>query len=64
LRVLDPRDAAKSDRLDIVNSSRDGVWRCHTQFNCTAVCPKGIDLTDSIGFFKRGLLLRAGDLDA
>jgi len=64
LRVLDPRDTAKSERLDVVNNSRDGVWRCHTQFNCVAVCHKGIDLTDSIGFFKRNLLLRAGDLDA
>lgn len=63
LRVLDPRDAAKSERLDVVNSSRDGVWRCHTQFNCTAVCPKGIDLTASISFFKRRLLLKNGEFD-
>jgi succinate dehydrogenase/fumarate reductase-like Fe-S protein len=62
--VLDPRDSAKSERLDVVNSSREGVWRCHTQFNCVTVCPKGIDLTASIGFFKRNLLLRNGDLDA
>ena len=33
-----------------------GVWRCHTQFNCVAACPKGIPLTDSIVRLKRALL--------
>lgn len=64
LRVLDPRDTAKSERLEVVNCSRDGVWRCHTQFNCVTVCPKGIDLTASIGFFKRNLLFKDRGLDA
>jgi succinate dehydrogenase/fumarate reductase-like Fe-S protein len=32
------------------------VWRCHTQFNCVAACPKGINLTDSIMKMKRSLL--------
>lgn len=57
LRILDPRDKAAGARLDIVNDERAGVWRCHTQFNCTAVCPKGITLTDSIVRLKR-LMLR------
>ena len=39
-----------------------GVWRCHTQFNCTAVCPKGITLTDSIVRLKR-LMLRPGAIE-
>jgi succinate dehydrogenase / fumarate reductase iron-sulfur subunit len=56
LRVLDPRDAAGADRLKILDQSSDGVWRCHTQFNCTAVCPRKIDLTDSIVRVKRALL--------
>jgi succinate dehydrogenase / fumarate reductase, iron-sulfur subunit len=56
LRLLDPRDAAEQERLKILDQSLDGVWRCHTQFNCTAVCPRGIDLTDSIVRIKRALL--------
>lgn len=56
LRVMDPRDNATSERLKVVDEERGGVWRCHTQFNCTAACPKGIDLTDSILRFKRAML--------
>lgn len=56
LRVLDPRDGARAERLAVLDNAREGVWRCHTQMNCTTVCPKGIDLTASIGHFKRSLL--------
>lgn len=56
LRLLDPRDAGGQDRVKILDRQADGVWRCHTQFNCTAVCPRGIDLTDSIVRIKRALL--------
>jgi len=55
LRLMDPRDDATDDRLVTLNGERDGVWRCHTQFNCTAACPKRIDLTDTISRLKRGL---------
>jgi len=53
LRIRDPRDLAGRERLKILNDEWSGVWRCHTQFNCTAVCPKKIDLTGSIGRIKR-----------
>ena len=56
LRLMDPRDAAKRQRLEILNEEYSGIWRCHTQFNCTAVCPKGIPLTDSIVRLKRAML--------
>jgi succinate dehydrogenase iron-sulfur subunit len=56
LRLVDPRDRAVRTRLDVLNQERAGVWRCHTQFNCTAVCPKGITLTDSITRLKRAML--------
>lgn len=56
LRWLDPRDAAGEERRRVLDRDLDGVWRCHTQFNCTAVCPRGIDLTDSIVRIKRALL--------
>ncbi len=56
LRLLDPRDAASAERLRVLDQESTGVWRCHTQFNCAAVCPRGINLTDSIGRVKRALL--------
>ena len=56
LRLMDPRDRAVRERLDVLNQERSGIWRCHTQFNCTAVCPRGITLTDSITRLKRALL--------
>src|SRR5487761_544534 len=58
LRNLDSRDAAHAERAQALDDAHAGVWRCHTQYNCGAVCPKGIDLTDSIGFFKRAFSRR------
>jgi succinate dehydrogenase/fumarate reductase iron-sulfur protein len=55
LRLLDPRDGNIDDRLAVINDET-GVWRCHTQFNCVAACPKNINLTDSIMKMKRALL--------
>lgn len=56
LRLLDPRDEMVKERLAIIDDSRAGVWRCHTQFNCVAACPKKINLTDSIMRLKRAML--------
>lgn len=56
LRVRDPRDSAGEERLRILGDEWSGVWRCHSQFNCTAACPKKIDLTDSIARLKRAML--------
>ena len=55
LRLLDPRDGNVDDRVNALNDET-GVWRCHTQFNCVAACPKNINLTDSIMKMKRSLL--------
>ena len=48
----DPRDDARGDRLKIVGNET-GVWRCHTIFNCTEVCPKGVEPTYAIQQLKR-----------
>jgi succinate dehydrogenase/fumarate reductase iron-sulfur protein len=55
LRLLDPRDGNVDDRVAVLNDET-GVWRCHTQFNCVAACPKNINLTDSIMKMKRAML--------
>lgn len=55
LRLLDPRDGNVDDRIAVLNDET-GVWRCHTQFNCVAACPKNINLTDSIMKMKRAML--------
>jgi succinate dehydrogenase / fumarate reductase iron-sulfur subunit len=55
LRLLDPRDGLVDERVAVLNDET-GVWRCHTQFNCVAACPKNINLTDSIMKIKRSLL--------
>ena len=55
LRLMDPRDGMVDERLKVLNDE-NGVWRCHTQFNCVAACPKNINLTDSIMKMKRSLL--------
>ncbi len=39
LRVMDPRDSAPRARLDDLDQG-DGVYRCHTIFNCIDACPK------------------------
>jgi len=56
LRLKDPRDTAGMARLKVLNDEWSGVWRCHTQFNCTAACPKKINLTDTIVRLKRAML--------
>ena len=48
----DPRDDARGDRLKIIGNET-GVWRCHTIFNCTEVCPKGVEPTYAIQQLKR-----------
>lgn len=56
LRLMDPRDDATAERLAVLDGERGGVWRCHTQFSCTAACPKRIDLSDTIARLKRAML--------
>jgi len=56
LRIMDPRDAARRERMEQLRDERSGVWRCHTQFNCTTACPKHIPLSETIATLKRSLL--------
>lgn len=50
--IEDSREAKTEERLKRIMES-DGVWGCHTQGNCTDVCPKGIPLSEGIQYLKR-----------
>jgi len=50
--VADTRDEAADKRLDAVNGT-NGVWRCHTIFNCMEACPKEIDIPAALSKLKR-----------
>lgn len=52
LRVIDPRDSVPAERLaDLAGS--DGVYRCHTIFNCIDACPKDLDPTQAIEILRK-----------
>ena len=50
--IADTRDAKGIERLQAVGCE-DGVWRCHTVFNCADSCPKGLNPTYFIQQLKR-----------
>ena len=50
--VVDSRDDNVEERLSIVGDEH-GIFRCHTAFNCTEVCPKHLDPAGSIAHLKR-----------
>jgi len=50
--AADSRDGTLRDRLGVVGSE-DGLWRCHTIFNCTEACPKSLNPARFIENLKR-----------
>ncbi|HCA42018.1 MAG TPA: succinate dehydrogenase iron-sulfur subunit [Bacteroidetes bacterium] len=55
--AFDTRDDAQDERLDIVDTP-DGIWRCHTIFNCIEACPKEINITWHISQLKKKISSR------
>jgi len=49
--VFDSRDDGTDERLEIIND-RNGIWRCHTIFNCMEACPKKIRITEYLSRLK------------
>jgi succinate dehydrogenase / fumarate reductase iron-sulfur subunit len=49
--IADSRDTIRGERLRVVGQS-EGVWRCHTVFNCLEACPKSLSPTWAIGRLK------------
>jgi succinate dehydrogenase / fumarate reductase iron-sulfur subunit len=52
LRVLDPRDTIPAERLTQI-SDGDGVFRCHSIFNCIDACPKQLNPTEAIETLRK-----------
>ncbi len=52
--LVDSRDEATGDRLDIVDDSFK-LYRCHTIMNCTQTCPKGLNPAQAIAETKKML---------
>jgi succinate dehydrogenase/fumarate reductase-like Fe-S protein len=52
LRVLDPRDTIPAERLADVGTD-EGVFRCHTIFNCIDACPKSLNPTRAIETLRK-----------
>jgi len=55
--IFDSRDDASQERLDIIDS-QDGIWRCHTIFNCVEACPKEINITWHLSQLKKRCVAR------
>ncbi|MFQ5965176.1 MAG: succinate dehydrogenase iron-sulfur subunit [Candidatus Scalinduaceae bacterium] len=53
--LVDSRDDAGDERLAIVNVE-NGVWRCHTIFNCHQSCPKDLNPASCISTLKMKLI--------
>ena len=54
---FDTRDEGMDERMKVLDTN-DGVWRCHTIFNCVEACPKDINLTWHISQIKKKLVSR------
>jgi len=50
--IFDSRDRAGDERLKRITGP-EGLWRCHSIYNCVEVCPKEIDITRHLSELKR-----------
>jgi succinate dehydrogenase / fumarate reductase iron-sulfur subunit len=55
--AFDSRDENPEAHLEAIDTN-DGVWRCHTIFNCVEACPKEINLTWHISQLKKKMVER------
>lgn len=56
--LIDSRDEAAEERLDALEDPFR-LYRCHTIFNCTNTCPKGLNPAKAIAEIKKMMLERA-----
>lgn len=55
--IFDSRDGGDAARLEALDD-RDGLWRCHSIYNCTDACPRDIKITQAISELKRYIIAR------
>lgn len=53
--AFDTRDEGAQEHMEALDSA-DGIWRCHTIFNCVEACPKNINITWHISQLKKKLV--------
>lgn len=53
--LADSRDNSKKERFSLIDTE-DGVWRCHTVFNCVEACPKNLNPAEAIQKLKQNLI--------
>jgi len=53
--LMDPRDEAGAERLELVDNAH-GVWRCHFAGSYSHVCPKGVVPALGIQLLKRHVM--------
>lgn len=54
--IADSRDQGAKERMEVI-ASENGLWRCHTAFNCVEACPKHINPTEAIQNLKKKAIL-------
>lgn len=54
---VDSRDQGTGERMPVLDHE-DGLWRCHTIFNCVEACPKDVNPTSAIQTAKRAAAKR------
>jgi len=57
--IADSRDEYTGDRLDDLQDPFR-LYRCHTIFNCTKTCPKGLNPAKAIAEIKKLMIARQG----
>lgn len=55
--IFDSRDGGGEERLEALDD-RNGLWRCHSIYNCTDACPRDIEITKAISELKRYTVAR------
>jgi len=55
---LETRDKAEADRLLDLADGEQGVWRCHSGWECTEVCPQNVAPAEAIMSLRRDLIER------
>jgi succinate dehydrogenase / fumarate reductase iron-sulfur subunit len=53
--ITDSRDCAKKERYTLIDG-KDGIWSCHTIFNCVEACPKNLNPTEVIQQLKKAVI--------